>query len=286
VRSTAFRLATLLVALFPTIAFADVTVRWKTVTSGMGGFADGVREHTLMIAGDSSRVDEAFTSAGRTKPPGARRSSTIMRFDREVVWRIDADKKQYAEFSFAALRPAAADSHHHDHGDTHGHDEATAFASDLKRTGKKQVVNGFAAEQVLVTLKVRPKDPQSRGVTTTFTLEQWRSVAVPSAAELRTHDRRMAERLGADPELQRIAGAAMVSYGGPLRALAGRLKTLAGYPVRTTLTIASGGAAAQANPVRAITDLTSVTAGVAGASFELPEGFARINATASPADKP
>lgn len=275
-RRAALRTFALVLSLLPTVALADVTVHWKTVTSGMGGFADGTREQTLAVAGDSSRVDETLTPANRAKP---RTSRTITRFDREVVWRIDDDRKQYSEHSFAELRPAAADSHHHAPGDAHGHDEDQAYAATLKRTGVKQVVNGFAAEQVLVTLKVRPQDAKAGAVTTSFTLEQWRSAAVPGAAELRAHDRRVAETLGTDPELQRTAGAAMVSYGGPLRALVARVKGLPGVPVRTTLTIESGGA----TPMRSVTDVTSVTVGVGGTSFDPPEGYARSNAPARPA---
>jgi hypothetical protein len=201
-----------------------------------------------VIAGDKSRSDDVSTYTGRMKKlvgDKPRRSSSITRLDRELIWGIDDDRKQYTEMTFAQMREMAAQ----------GLAVAGAppqpearpeiemeYTAEVQRTGRKETVNGFAAEQVIVTLKGRPKDPKSEmQMTTTLTLEQWLSTAVPGGDEVRDHQRLMAEKLGMDPELRRMGGAVMGSYGEAFKEMAAKLKDLKGYPVRVILTIESGG---------------------------------------------
>lgn len=295
-------LAILALAL-PAASRADVTIQQKTVTLGLGGFGDGTREQTLIVAGDKSRSDEVFTYTGlmKTAAGGPRRSSTITRIDLEVLWRVDDDEKQFTETSFAEMNGAhgAETADEHEHG--HSHEIAMDFTADVRRTGKKQNVNGFAAEQVIVTLTGTPKDPKpGADATMTFTLEQWLSTAVPGAEEVREHSRLMAEKLGMDPGLQRLAGSAMGSYSGPLRELGAKLEDLKGFPVRMILTIESTPRLAPERKVQldqartqaaasgtagkpkwvgvttaytATTDVVSITLGPSTASFEVPAGY-------------
>ena len=66
------------------------------------------------------------------------------------------------------------------------------------------------------------------------------STAVPGQAEAQAYYRRMAEKLGMDPQVQRMAGAATAMYGDALKEAAAKMKDMKGYPVRSTLTITMG----------------------------------------------
>jgi len=92
-----------------TCARADVTIQEKTVTSGLGGFGSGTSERTRVVAGDKSRTDESFTYTGRFKTLAGskpRASAEIVRLDKELVWTLEPDKRQYGEMTFAQMREA------------------------------------------------------------------------------------------------------------------------------------------------------------------------------------
>jgi hypothetical protein len=204
-----------------------------------------------VISGDKSRSDDEFTYTGRFKTlagGGKPRSSTaITRLDKELIWRIDDQKKQYTELTFAEMREMMAkgkaemETQAAQADAQKPQDVDFDFKVDVNRTGKKETVNGFAAEQVIVTLTGASKDKTSGAQgSMTMTMDQWLSDDVPGTAEVRTYYKEFAEKMGIDPELQRMGAAAMAMYGNAIRKMADALKDLHGYPVRSTMTIETG----------------------------------------------
>lgn len=233
-------------------ARADVTMKEKTVSSGLGGFGDGTTLQTTIIAGDRSRSDDEFTYTGRFKTLAgggkARHSSHITRLDRECVWSLDDEKKTYTELTFAQMRElmskglADAEQAQAEARRKPGPESADVeYKVDVQRTGKKQQMNGFLAEQVIVTVTGTPKDPQS-GETASFTLvmDQWLTPSLPGQSEVTAFWRRYAEKMGIEPELRRMGGAMMAQYGDALKKAAEKFKDVKGYPVHSETKILAG----------------------------------------------
>jgi hypothetical protein len=235
-------------------AWADVILKEKTVSSGMMGFGNGTSERTTVIAGDRSRTDEQNTYTGRfqTLAGGGkpRASVQITRLDREVFWTLDPDKKQYTELTFADMRQlmesgmGGAQAEAKKPGKDRSQDVQMEYTVDVQRTGKKDRINGFNAEEVIVTLTATPRDAETKESmgAYTMTMDEWLAPAAPGAGEVQAYHRRLAEKLGLDPQMQRMAVGAMAMYGDALKQMAEKLKDLKGYPVRSTLTMGMGGA--------------------------------------------
>ncbi len=231
-------------------ARADVTIQEKTVTTGLGGFGSGTSERTMVVAGDKSRSDEAFTYTGRFKTlvgSKPRASAEIVRLDKELVWSLEPDKKQYGEMTFAEMREAMAKGMANAQAEMKKPENQKAqqqaemdFKVDVQRTGKKDVINGFKAENVILTLTATPKDKKTgeKGAAGyKMTLDQWISNDTQGQSEMLAYYRKFAEKLGVDPQIKAMAGGLMAQYGDGVKQLAAKMKDLKGYPVRSTMTM-------------------------------------------------
>ena len=223
------------------VARADVTLQEKTVISGLGGFGSGNGEHTRVIANDKCRSDESFQYTGRFKTlVGGKPKLTaqIIRLDKELIWDLDVDKRTYSEMDFATMRKMM------ERGMGRAQQEKLPtqdleYTIDVKRTGTKDVINGFHAENVIITMTGKPKSaPAEGGVRgTTFTIDEWLSNDVPGQDEIRAYYRKFAEKMGVDPQMQAMAAGLMSQHGDAIRKMADKLKDLKGYPVRSTFTM-------------------------------------------------
>ncbi|MEQ1833348.1 MAG: hypothetical protein ABL977_09865 [Candidatus Eisenbacteria bacterium] len=229
-------------------ALADVTIQEKTVSSGLGGFGNGTTTTTRVIATDKGREDEQFTYTGRLKTFAGkpRSSSTITRLDRELIWELEHAKKQYGEMTFAEMREAMAKAAADAKAEmakaepAKAHDDVQMdYKVDVKRTGKHEKVNGFDAEQWVITLTGTPKDKsnteQAGGIL--MKLDGWYSTAVPGQAEQAAYYKRWAEKMGLEPQVRTMASALMAQHGDAVRQIALKMKDLKGVAVRSTLTM-------------------------------------------------
>ena len=89
-----------------------MVVEQKTVSAGLGGLGDGTTLRTMIVAGDRSRSEDEFTYTGRftTLAGGGKRGTTIAitRVDREVLWNLDPERKQYTEGGLLGRKLAGA----------------------------------------------------------------------------------------------------------------------------------------------------------------------------------
>lgn len=232
-------------------ALADVTIQEKTVSTGLGGFGNGTTTTTRVIAADKGREDEQFTYTGRLKTFAGkpRSSSTITRLDKELIWDLDHNKKQYGEMTFAEMREAMAKgaaeakAEMAKSGDTHAQQDVKfEYKVDVQRTGKKDKVNGFDAEQWIITLTASPKDKQTGESAGAFKmkLDGWYSTQVPGQAEVAAYYRRWAEKMGIDPQVRTMASSLMAAHGDAVKEIAAKMKDLKGVAVRSTMTMDMG----------------------------------------------
>ena len=253
--------AVTLALLLASTAGADVVVKEKTVSEGLGGFGNGTSNRTLVVTGDKSRSEDEFTYTGRFKTFAgggkARTSVAITRIDKEVIWNLEPEKKQYTEMSFAQMREAMraglakADEESRKaqaQAQPEAKDAEMTFTVDVKRTGAKETINGFATEQVVVTCTGKPKNPEKGGAgEIRMVMDQWLTKGAPGAAEMRAYYKRLADKLGIEAEMSGINAMARRMYGNGLKELGAKMKDLEGYPIRSTFTIEGSpeGAAAQ-----------------------------------------
>lgn len=241
-------------------ALADVTLKERTVSTGLAGFGNGTSERTWVIAGDKSRSDEQYTYTGRFKTLAGggkpRNSAEIVRLDRDVMWSLDPEKKEYSELSFAEMREMMAQASAEAAKSERKSDVEMTYKVDVQRTGKKEKVNGFDAENYLVTVTATAKDAKSGDAAAyTMKMDQWLSTQVPGQAEATAYFRKFAEKMGLDPQMRQMSGL-LAQYGDALKQAADKLKDLKGYPVRSTVTMLMGPEAtpeqqAQMNKARA-----------------------------------
>lgn len=235
-------------------ALADVTLKEKTVSTGLAGFGNGTSERTFVIAGDKSRSDELYTYTGRFKTLAGggkpRASAEIVRLDRDLMWDLDVPKKQYTELSFAELREQMARGMAEAEAEMGkpenkraAEDVEMTYKVDVQRTGKKDKINGFDAENVIVTITATARDKKNADAAGSYTIkmDQWLSTQVPGQAETRAFYRRYAEKLGFDPQMQHQLAGIMAQYGDGLKQAAEKMKDLNGHPVRSTVTLELGG---------------------------------------------
>jgi hypothetical protein len=228
-------------------AHADVTIQQKTVSSGFAGFGGGISTETRVIAGDRARDDQTFTATGRLKTFAGkpRTSVSITRLDKELIWELDPARKEYGEMTFAEMREAMNKgmAEARTQGARPAQGEQYDFKVDVKRTGKKEKVNGFDAEEWIVTLTAVPRDKQSSASAGGFSmkLDGWYSTQVPGQAEVTAYYRRWAEKMGIDPQLQAMVSGFMATHGDAVREMAAKMKDLKGVAVRSTMTMEMGG---------------------------------------------
>jgi hypothetical protein len=231
----------------PFTATADVTVRQRTVSTGLGGFGDGNSVSALTVAGDRARSEDEFTYTGRFKTfIGKKPKSTvsITRLDRELVWTLEPEKKRYTEMTFAEMREQmrkAAEEMTKAQGAPAAspQDDGMTFTLVVKKTGARETINGFPCEQVIVTCTGKSKNPPPGATTDELRLvmDQWLTPSVPGQNEVTAFYRRMGVALGIEREFANMSTMAQRMYGNAMKELAEKLKDLKGYPIRSTFTV-------------------------------------------------
>jgi len=255
--SRATAVAALVTLLLAAPASADVTMKRKSVSAGLAGFLNGTDERTTVIAGDRSRSDAQSTYTGTfsgllggNKP---RQRVEIVRLDKQLIWAIDVEKKTYTEMTFAemkaamekgiadAKKEAAKPENQKATKDAQQQNVEVDYKVDVQRTGKKDKVNGFAAEQVIVTITAIPKNKDTGETAGEYTIkiDEWLANDLPGQGETLAFYKRFAEEMGVDAQLQQAAGM-MRQYAAAFQHAGEKMKDLKGYPVHSVTTLELG----------------------------------------------
>jgi hypothetical protein len=221
---------------------ADVVLKQKTVSEGLGGFGNSVSEKTLVVSGDKSRSDEVSTYTGRFKGlAGGKPQNTvsITRLDKELIWSLEPEKKQYSELTFEQMRAqyekGAAEAQKAQAGPS---DQDMSFTIDVKKTGAKQTISGFACEQVVITCVGKGTKPvQGQPTEIHMVYDQWLSTKVPGADEMSAFSRRYAEKMGLEIGASNMSPMARQMYGRGFKEMMAKFKDVQGYPVKSVFTV-------------------------------------------------
>ncbi len=240
-------------------ARADVTVKEKTVFDGLGetGRLASEGTTTIVVSGDKMRRETTTRLTGklmkRFAGEGGSTTAAITRLDRRVVYQVNPRAKSYAELPLESAqdllpamsravpqgRPAEAQMKRPSL-------QCDPVKVGARRTGQKQDVNGFPAEEVVLEGTQACRNEEAKQACTNhYQLDYWATPVTPQLREVQAFYRKLAEAVGTDPrELSAAAEASkgMMSHlSGGFAAVYKELSKQQGFPVRSRLTVESEG---------------------------------------------
>lgn len=227
------------IGLIGTALAGDLTIKSTIENKGMVGMLDMAGTSQTIISGDMMREETTIRMTGKTmKALGGgkpRETVKITRLDKELFWDVNPKEKEYTELTFADLRkqmeglaPEGKDV-----------DEADSIQArtdiQIERTGKKQMIAGYSAEEVIMVVTIEGRDPET-GKTNEFkvTMDMWLSKEVPGLAEYTSFHKRLAEKLGLFGGNEAITQA-FARLGADQKQLAEKMKDIDGFPLMTTM---------------------------------------------------
>jgi hypothetical protein len=217
----------------------DLTIKSTIENKGMVGMLDMAGTQQTTISGDMMREESTIKMTGKTMKMlgGGKPQETIKitRLDKELFWDISPKEKEYTELTFAELRKQMTEMTK-DGAKAHPSDSIQAKTDiQVERTGKKQTIAGYNAEQVIVIVTITGKDAET-GKTSEFkvNMDMWLSKDVPGLAEYKDFHKRLAEKLGLFGPNEAFTKA-FASLGANQEQIWEKMKDIDGFPLMTSM---------------------------------------------------
>lgn len=241
-----------------TSLFAEGLVQQKTRVQ-LGGVVGGI---VNVFGGKAARegVTSNVAVKGNRMLTGNDRSAELVDLSEEKIYRLDYAKKSYTVVTFDELRKQYEDAKKEAEKEAaeakkdnkkkkeEGPEYEVDF--DIKETGRKETINGFATKQVIVTATVREKGKkleQSGGAV--LTADMWMGPKIPALREIATFQQKYFKQLYGDPtaEMQQMAVlmATTPTFAKAMKEFSKKRGSFEGDAVRTTLTFESVAAPGQ-----------------------------------------
>ncbi|MES1259996.1 MAG: hypothetical protein ABUL71_05320, partial [Gemmatimonadota bacterium] len=186
----------------------------------------------------------------------------ITRLDQDQVIRVDDKKKTYSVKSLADVRAdllkqqkdveKSAESQEKDGTRYY------AVVDEAKRTGEKQVINGFSTEQALIKLTIWAENTKTgeKTVSNHLTADIWFDPSLGEAARATAAFRAAQQKaLGVEPTM------AANPYAKWLSNVDVEMAKISGYPIRATMTFEGVAPPADAKPAAKSDDAPPTTVG-------------------------
>jgi hypothetical protein len=193
----------------------------------------------ITLTPDRRRTDSTFKFTGAVlgRLTSEERSAEIVRLDKDLIWQINLNKNRYMEYPIKKAAFHAGVVLDDPSGETAYVEECCTVKSTIKRTGKKKVVNGYDAEEVVLTMastcQEKTGQPPNK---VTFTLDVWLAPTV-RIGDLAAFDTAYARKVGMDVQMFQAMGEQFMKLYPGIRDLALMLDGLKGYPILSTLTV-------------------------------------------------
>ncbi len=240
-------------------AWADATVETFIKFGGFNG--SGAYEGTTVtrIQGDKQAETSSIKFSGvvLSWAAGKSETTTITRIDKGVIWTLDTNKKTYVETPLADFGlNDLDDGEDMSAGDEIDEDDkprvkVTRSEFQVKKTGAKQSINGFACEEYLMTWLVELEDLETKEKTAnTMKTSLWTTPETPAIKKLQAEQGAFSQtymkKLGVNisPEEMQLFGMAAfaMASGASDEELAKEFEkfkkemtTVKGYPIRTAV---------------------------------------------------
>ena len=287
------------------LAQADITIERSTSIEGVGAMALANSSGTsrTIISGDKSRTESDTKMQSKIVGFLARNaagpSADIVLLDQDKLYHLNIAKKEYTETTFEQLRAQLQKASDQMTSNEDKRNEAKEPPSavdqskcqwlpakvNVDKTGQKAQLAGYDAERVTITASQPCQDKETGSICeVALVLDQWIAADFTENAEVRKFYTAYAQKMGLDPaNSQDIAEKAKVmfaQYKGIWTEIASKMQNVKGYPVRSSFTLALGGAQCKdsnaqqtqsdsgADSIRSPSDIAGAMAGKLGGLFQ------------------
>jgi hypothetical protein len=244
------------------IAEADITIERTTSVEGVGAMAFGNMSGTsrTIISGDKSRTDSDMKMQSKIIGFLARNavgpSAEIVLLDQDKLYHLNMAKKEYTETTFEQMR-AQLQKMSDQMNSNDGKKQPSAVDQSkcqwlppkvaLNKTGEKAQFAGYDAERVTITASQPCEDKETGSICeVALVLDQWTAAGFTESAEVRKFYTAYASKMGMDPassqDATQRAQALFSQYKGIWTEVASKMQNVKGYPVKSSFTLALGGA--------------------------------------------
>lgn len=291
---------TLAVTLFAaSAALAEGTVQQKTKFHMGGGLGAVVN----VFGGKATREGVESTIAIKGNRKSTRHGSTgeIVDLSEEKIYRVDYDRKTYTVTTFDDLRKQFEDARKSAERDAKDADKNAkndgpeyVVEFDVKSTGNKETINGFATRQEIATITVHEKGKkieQSGGVV--LTADMAIGPKIDAMNEIADFDRRFFMKVygnsfsGADMQQMAALLSRTPALARAMKEFAAKSASFKGTPIRTMLNFESvaGTEQSQQQAEASSADASAATAIVGGFLNKMKNKRAEKNGTTATAGR-
>lgn len=241
-------LTSLLLALSATLALADGTVQQKTQVK-LGG-AVGAIANVFGGRATHEGIESSVAIKGNRKATRTGGRGEIVDLGEEKVYRVDYDEKTYEVVTFEQLRKQfeeqrARAERNSDKTSKDSKNEGPEYEVDfdVKETGKKETINGFATKQTIATVTVHEKGKtlaEAGGFV--LTSDMWMGPTIAAMAEIASFDRKYFTKVyGSSISSAEMTSAAALlattpAFAKAMKVFAEKRSAFEGTPIRTNLT--------------------------------------------------
>jgi hypothetical protein len=244
------------------LARADITLEHTTSVEGVGAMAFGNMSGTskTTISGDRSRTDSDIKMKSKLVGFLARNavgpSAEIVLLDQDKLYHLNINKKEYTETTFEQMRERiqkasdqlnSADERKQPSAVDQSKCEWLPARADVKKTGEKAQYAGYDSERVVITAAQPCKDKDTGSICeVALVLDNWMAPGFAEGSEAQKFYKAYAAKMGLDAsgsqDISQRAKALFSQYKGIWSEIATKMQTVKGYPVRSSFTLALGGA--------------------------------------------
>lgn len=235
--------------LFACLLNGDVMYEMITTTEGMMGMGSETVTRNF-IKGERMRTEVI------TKNPvlGEVSSISIVRMDKNLIWLLDEDKKEYSEISLESeekIEPI----------DTAG----IIPEVNIQKCGEKKTILKLECEKYIVNMKVKSKED-----TITIVQTMWVSQGIPGYEEITTFSKRLTT-LAQDMKLGELMGIDQKSFSRFRK----KISEIEGFPLETELNfiMTQEGEPFSFKTKSAVTKIDNIP--ISDRVFEIPTGYKR-----------
>jgi hypothetical protein len=212
------------------------------------------------ISGNKSRTDSDMKMKSKLVGFLARNavgpSAEIVLLDQDKLYHLNINKKEYTETTFEQMRErlqkasdqlSSADERKQPAAVDQSKCEWMPARAELKKTGEKAQFGGYDAERVVITAAQPCKDKETGSICeVALVLDNWMAASFTESAEVQKYYQAYAAKMGLDPsgsqDISQRASALFSQYKGIWGEIASKMQNVKGYPVRSSFTLALGGA--------------------------------------------
>jgi hypothetical protein len=240
-------------------AAADITMKqhMEIQAGGAMSMMNSASTITISLAGDKSRSETVMEAKSGMMGRFMKNLNTtsITRLDKELIWSLVPDEKQYSELTFEQMRAqieqsmeqlkSMQESGYSTLPVSDDNCEWSPPVMNVDKTGEDARFAGVKADQHIISVHQTCTDPTTgKACEVTWSMENWMAKRMPGDDELLAFQKTVAEKMGADElmsQAQGMSGALLAMFAdgwGDALDEAGDLK---GYPVKTVMQLEMGG---------------------------------------------